>query len=244
MLLLHGYPLNNAMWAPQYSDLYDLARIIAPDFPGHGSSDPIEEDYPIALLARQCLDLLDGLGITQPIIVGGLSMGGYVALELYRQAPERIKGMILAATTHTADTVAIQSIRESQATQIRHGRLPTLIDETLPKLFSPTTLEENQELVTYIRDVMGHTDPQGAIGSLRAMKTRPDSTKTLASISVPTLVIHGEDDQLIPTEAAQSMAKLIPNAELHILPDAGHLPNLEQPDIFNDIVASFLNELD
>ena len=243
MVMLHGYPFNNGMWAPQFSDLYDLARMIAPDYPGHGSSDPLLDDgYTIELLAQQCFDLLDGLQITKPVILCGLSMGGYVALEMYRQAPERVKGLILASTRADADTAATKSIRESQVTQIRHGRLEEVNDEMIKKLFSPVTVQENSELVEYIREIMNQTTPEGAVGSLRAMKTRADSTDLLSEINVPTIVMHGEDDVLISVDTAAGMATAIPTAELHILPDAGHLPNLEQPDIFNDIVAGFLQE--
>ncbi len=243
MLLLHGYTLNNGMWAPQYSDLYDLARMIAPDFPGHGTSDILDEEYPIALLARQCLDLLDSLGITQPVVLCGLSMGGLVAFELMRQAPERVKGLILTSTQPTADSYATRTLRESQITQIRHGRYDRLMDDALPRYFSPVTLDENGDLVEFVRELVASTTPEGAIGALRAMKERPNSTGLLPKIDIPTLVIHGEDDLIVSVQEAETMAAAIPTAELHILPDAGHLPNLEQPEIFNDIVAAFLEEL-
>jgi len=244
MIMLHGFPLNNGMWAPQYSDLYDLARMIAPDYPGHGSSDPLSDTYSIELIAQQCFDLLDGLNVNQPVVLCGLSMGGYVALEMYRQAPQRIKGLVLTSTRATADSAAQKSIRESQITQISNGRFDTVINDLHPQLFSPVTHQEDKELLHYIREIMNTTSQQGAIGSLRAMKNRADPTHLLSKITVPTIVIYGEDDEIISLDTAAALAEAIPTAELHIIPDAGHLPNLEQPEIYNDISASFLEELD
>lgn len=244
LLLIHGFPLSNAIWAPQYDDLYDLARMIGPDLPGHGSSDPPAGPISIELMAEQCADLLDNLEITDPVVVCGLSMGGYVAFEFFKQNPSRVKGLILTATRAAADSEAAQSGRNAAISKIKKKGVETFTEEMLPKLFSPATLDHDEELVAYIQEIMNQTSQEGAVGALRAMKDRADSLPLLDKITVPTLIVHGEDDQIIPVEEAMEMQKLIPAADLYILENAGHLPNLEQPDVFNGLVAEFLTNIE
>lgn len=243
MLLIHGFPLSNLMWVPQYDDLYDMARIIAPDLPGHGSSDPIKGTVTMGLMAQQCADLLDNLEIFEPVVVCGLSMGGYVAFEFVRQFPERVKGLILAGTRARPDDEETQSRRNAAVSKIKQKGLDIFIEEMLPSLFAPGTLEEDEELVDYVRDMIMHTSPEGAIAALRGMKERADSLPLLPSIEVPTIVVHGEDDQIVPVAEAEEMHDLLPNSDLFIIEEAGHLVSMEQPDVFNGIVAEFLGDL-
>ena len=118
------------------------------------------------------------------------------------------------------------------------------VENMLPKLFSPKSFETNSEIVEYTRDVMLESSKIGIIGALEAIRDRPDSTATLAQIEVPTLIIHGADDQIVSVAEAKAMQAAIPNGRLLIIPDAGHLPNLEQPDIYNDALIDFLEEVD
>jgi pimeloyl-ACP methyl ester carboxylesterase len=121
----------------------------------------------------------------------------------------------------------------------------TAVNEAmLPKLFAPDNYENDEELVTFVQEMMDKTSVEGMVGALAAMRDRPDSTPTLGDIDVPVLIIHGEQDQIIPLAEAEAMMEAIPDAELVIIKDAGHLPNLEQPDEFNEAVIEFLEALE
>ncbi len=240
LLMLHAFPLDSSMWELQFQDMQDVTRLIAPDLRGHGVSNATEPPYSMTQLVDDCAGLLDNLGIHVPVVVCGLSMGGYLAFEFYRRYPERVAGLILASTRASADSEAGKKGRDEMITAVAEQGVKQLADAMLPKLLSPQTLAEDDELTEYVHDIMLHTSPKGVIGALHAMKNRPDSTPMLADIDVPTLVIHGENDQLIPVSEAKAMADAIPNAELVILPNAAHLPNLEQPEPFNDAIMDFM----
>ena len=115
VLLIHGYPLSNMLWDLQIGDLSDIARLIAPDLRGHGQTDPTDPPYSMGLFAEDCANLLDQLGMTGPVVVGGLSMGGYVAFEFARRYPERVAGLILAATRAGADSPEVKDARDKAA---------------------------------------------------------------------------------------------------------------------------------
>ena len=242
VLWIHGYPLNNLLWDFQIDGLADIARLIAPDLRGHGGTDPTPPPYSVELFADDCVRLLDSLGMEGPVVVVGLSMGGYVALDMARRHPDRVAGLILAATRAGADSPEARAGRDKAAgVAIAEGIVP-IVEAMLPKLLAPGTYAAEPDLVDYVRDMMLETSVDGAVGALAAMRDRPDSTPLLPSLAVPTLVIHGEEDQLIPVSEAQAMQRAIPGAELVIVPGAGHLPNLEQPDVFNDAVREFLEQ--
>lgn len=240
VLFVHGYPLNRQLWAPQVDGLSSAARIIAPDLRGHGESPPIPGPYPMELLADDLAAFLDALQISAPIVLCGLSMGGYVSFAFYRKYPQRLAGLILAATRAAADSPEGRQNRDHAAEKARQEGVRAVADGMLPKLLSPQTLDSRPELVEQVRNIMYGTSLEGMLGDLMGMKQRPDSTPLLAEIACPTLVIAGADDQVIPVTEAENMYAAIPNARLQILPHAGHLLNLEQPEAFNAIVDEFL----
>lgn len=240
VLLIHGFPLNNMLWDLQVGDLSDIARLIAPDLRGHGMTEPTEPPYSVGLFAEDCANLLDQLGITGPVVVGGLSMGGYVAFEFCRRYPERVAGIILAATKAGADSDDAKKGRDEAASKAIAEGTSVIADGMLPKLLAPDNYETHPDLVDFTHKMMLETSPEGVVGALAAMRDRPDSTPDLAGLDVPALVIHGEEDQLIPRAEAEAMAAALPQSRLVILGDAGHLPNLEQPEAFNDAVREFL----
>ncbi|MCB8967742.1 MAG: alpha/beta fold hydrolase [Ardenticatenaceae bacterium] len=242
LLLIHGFPLSSAMWELQIEDLGDMVRVVAPDLRGHGRSGDTPPPYSVTMFADDCADLLDYLAIPGPVIVGGLSMGGYVAFEFYRRYPERVAGLILAATRAGADTPEGKAGRDKMAQMAREEGVEAVAAAMLPKLLAPITYKEQTDVVEFVQEMMEDTSLAGVLGALAAMKERPDSTPTLAEIDVPTLIIHGAEDQLIPVIEAQAMHKAIAGSQLVVLPDAGHMPNLEQPDEFADAVADFLEQ--
>jgi pimeloyl-ACP methyl ester carboxylesterase len=243
LLLIHGFPLNSAMWEPQLEDLADLARVIAPDLRGHGHSESVPGPYTMAMLANDCASLLDHLGIDIPVVVCGMSMGGYVALEFYRRYPQQVAGLILVATRAGADSPEGKANRDKLADAVRREGVGAAISAMLPKLMGPQTYGDDPELVEIVTEMMKATSVEGAVGALMAMRERPDSTATLAEIDVPTLIIHGADDAIIPVSEAEAMQAAIQNAQLVVIPAAGHMVNLEQADAFSDAVADFLDAL-
>jgi pimeloyl-ACP methyl ester carboxylesterase len=163
-----------------------------------------------------------------------------VAFEICRRHPERVAGLILAATKATADPDAAKAARDESARVAAAEGAGPIVAGMLPKMLAPQTYEEEPDLVEFLQDLMLATSAEGMVGALAAMRDRPDSTPDLPGLAVPTLVIHGEDDQLIPPAEAQAMAAAIPEAELVIVPGAGHMVNLEQPAVFNEAVRGFL----
>ena len=243
LLLLHGFPLNSNLWEPQMDDLRDVARVLAPDLRGHGLSDQGEEPYSVQLMADDCLGLLQAVGVQEPVVLCGHSMGGYVAFDFYRRYPEWIAALILVATRAAPDSPEGREDRDRMAQHARKEGVPAIADDMLPKLLAPENYENDHELVAYVRDMVESTSLNGLVGALQAMKERADSRPLLAEIDVPVLIISGEEDQLIPVSEAEEMRDALPNAELVLIPGAGHLPNLEQPLEFNELLWDFLESL-
>lgn len=242
VLWIHGYPLSSALWELQVADLADIARQITPDLRGHGMTASTPPPYTMEMYADDCVRLLDHLGITVPVVVGGLSMGGYVTFELCRRHPDRVAGLILAATRAGADSAEGQAGRDAAAALASSDGVEAVVEGMLPKLLAPGAYKDQPDLVAFVRDMMLETSVDGMVGALAAMRDRRDSTPDLAGFGVPALVIHGQDDQLIPVSEAQATAAALPEADLVTVPDAGHLPNLEQPDVFDDAVRGFLEQ--
>jgi pimeloyl-ACP methyl ester carboxylesterase len=243
LLLIHGFPLNHTLWDSQAANLCEIARVITPDLRGFGASNPVQGIYSMDLLAQDCRELLDHLGIHKPVVIGGLSMGGYIAFAFYRLFSERVRGLILAATRAGTDTPEGKANRENSARLVSELGISVLIDAMLPKMMASKTYAGRPSLVESVRKMMETTSVEGAIGAQLGMKDRSDSTPTLLHITQPTLILHGDGDQLVPLGEAERMQAAIDGSQLTILPDAGHLLNLEQPDLFNQAVRQFLTAL-
>ena len=244
LLLIHGFPLNREMWHPQIETLSSIMKVIAPDLRGHGRSPPTSGPYPMDLLADDCAAVLNSLGIDKPAIVCGLSMGGYVAFALFRRYPSLIRGMILAATRAGADSPETKENREKAAASVEENGIQNVVDSMLPRLLAPQTYSEQPKLVEKVKTIMDQTSSQGMVAALKGMKTRTDATPILEEINIPVLILHGADDQLIPPSEAELMHSRIEGSQMEVIPNASHLPNLEQPGEFNQAVTRFLNSLD
>jgi 3-oxoadipate enol-lactonase len=243
LLFIHGYPLSRKMWQPQLTGLSDIATVISLDMRGHGESYPFEGPYSMDLLAEDCYRLLKHLKVKPPLVVCGLSMGGYTTFALFRKYPHWFTGMILTATRPGQDSPEGKVNRDAGIKNVREHGVTFIVDNMLPKLVSPVTYSSNPRLVNSIHDIMMETSVNGVVGALQGMRDRPDSTPLLSQVKCPALIIHGVDDQLIPVKEAESMHQQLPGSQLVILPQAGHLPNLEQPDLFNRAVHKFLLDL-
>jgi pimeloyl-ACP methyl ester carboxylesterase len=170
-------------------------------------------------------------------------MGGYVAFELLRRHPGRISALILMSTRATPDDADGRAKRDTMIARVRRDGPAFLADEMTPKLLAPMSLQTMPDVVQQVRAMAAAGSPHGIAGALAAMRDRPDSTALLPTITVPTLVLAGRDDQLIPVAAARAMADAIPDAQHAIIPSAGHLPPLEQPVNTGRVVREFLEAL-
>lgn len=240
LVLVHGYPLNRKLWRRQVDGLQDAARVLAPDLRGHGDSGATPGVYTMDLLADDLKAFLDGVGITQPVTLCGLSMGGYVTFAFYRRYPERVENLILTATRAAADTPEVKANRSQAMQRARLEGIEAIIDGMLPRLVTAQTAARHPELVDELRAIMRHTSLEAVLGDLEGMRERADSTSTLEQIRVPTLVIHGAQDVIVPLAEAQAMQAAIPGAQLVVIENAGHLPNLEQTEAFNRAIQDFI----
>lgn len=187
----------------------------------------------MARYARDVLDLLDALGIERAIMAG-LSMGGYVLMQILRDAPERVSAVLLCSTREVPDGADARANRLRQAAEVEAGGTASVVDAMLPKMIVSEPLRGS------VRHIMESASPAGVVAALKAMAARPDSTETLRSIRVPALVTAGERDAIIPVSDAERMQSLIPGAALAVIPNAAHLANFERPEEFNARVEQFL----
>jgi len=239
VVLLHAFPLNADMWRPQLERVPDGWRYVAPDLGGFGpGAGARDEPVTMADLAADVGALLDVLAIDQAVI-GGLSMGGYVTLALFRAARGRFSGIILADTRPQADTEEGRAGRRTMLDVVREGGPAAVIDQMLPKLLGDTSRRERPAVEAEVRRMATANPASGIAGAIHAMMGRPDSTDLLAKMSCPALVLVGEEDTLTPPADAEAMQRLLPRSRLVILPHAGHLSNLETPDAFASALADF-----
>jgi pimeloyl-ACP methyl ester carboxylesterase len=243
IVFLHAFPLSRTMWTAQENALSSQFRIITLDLRGHGESDAPLWRYTLDQSADDVRALLDHLAIQQAVFVG-LSMGGYILFAFHRKYADRVQGLILADTRAQADTVEGKDGRFQMA-QTAYKKGPSAIaDLMIPKLLSSITVQTKPDLVRHVRAMIEGNQISGIAGDLMAMAERPDSIPLLSHIACPTQIIVGELDQATPPSDAKLMADQIPNARLAVIPQAAHLANLEQSEIFNQIVASFASALD
>ena len=243
LLFIHGYPLSRKIWESQLAGLSDIASVVSLDLRGHGESFPFPPPYTMDMLADDCRRLLDSVGVNFPIVVCGLSMGGYVNLALYRKYPGIFKGMILTSTRAGADSPEGRASRDAAVTNVRQNGVPFIADGMLPKTVSSVTASSQPKLMNQILNIMLETSVQGVVGASQGMRDRPDSTPLLSQIKIPVLIVHGADDQLIPLGEAEAMHNQIAGSQLLEIPGAGHLLNMEQPEKYNQAVREFLESL-
>ncbi len=243
IVMIHGFPLNRKIWQPQLQNLTDSARMLAVDLRGFGESPSTSGPSTMDLYAKDIAEMLDRLDIIAPVLVG-LSMGGYVALSFYRRYARWLSGLILVSTRASADSKETKESRDRMVNIVKEPEgIKSITNIMLPKMLSPKSYIEKPELVSLVKEIMETSSVDGISGALMGMKDRSDSTEILTGFNIPTLIIHGSDDQLVPLAEAESMAKAIPNSKFQVIPNAGHLPNMEQPDQFNNIMSTFLKEL-
>jgi pimeloyl-ACP methyl ester carboxylesterase len=227
------------MFEPQMEALSEERRVVAPDYPGFGRSPRTPAQPDVRYYAEAVRRLLDRLGIER-VVLGGVSMGGYVAFGCLRLFPERVSGLILSNTRPEPDSEEMRENRKNMARRVAEEGVEVLIELQMERLLARDTLENDEAVVEKVRAMIFESSPNGVVAALGAMRDRPDSTPLLESIEVPTLVIGGEEDGISSPEVMGAMAEKIPNSRHVTLARAGHLSNLETPEGFNAALKEFL----
>ena len=244
LLLIHGHPFDHTMWQRQFEPITRLGwRLIVPDLRGYGASaggvsDGCEKT-PLEIFARDLLALLDHLCIEQTV-VAGLSMGGQIAMEICRQAPHRVKGLVLAATFPQPETALGKQQRIAAAERLMNEGMAAYAAETLPKMLAARSIQTAPEVAEHVLRMMRSASPAGAAAALRGRAERPDYSTVLAHFERPALIVVGDEDAFTTRQDADRMHTLLKDSQLLWLSGVGHMPNLEQPEAFNRALSGFL----
>jgi len=239
VVFLHGYPLSHAMWQPQLEALSRDHHVVLLDLPGYGLAAEWPVPNTLAGFSRHLYGMLASR-FAGPLALVGHSFGGYVALQLYHDAPELFSALILTNTRSEADTPEARAQRLATAGQLEDPTHHLDVEAITRSLVAPATWARRGPVVETVRSMVRETRSSTVIASLHAIADRPDLTPVLSTVHVPTLVLWGAEDQLIPPARSQSMVPRIPNGRGVSIPGAGHLPSLEAPESFDRTLNEFL----
>ncbi|MFD5078806.1 alpha/beta fold hydrolase [Streptomyces sp. NPDC058371] len=240
LVLIHGHPFDRTMWVPQIAAFSPARRVIAPDLRGYGASPVVPGSTPLAAFAEDIAGLLDGLGVGE-FVLGGLSMGGQIVMECYRQFPDRIRGLVLADTFPAAETPEGRKARNDMADRLLREGMRGYADEVLHKMVAPYA---DAEVAAHVHRMMTAAPPEGAAAALRGRAERPDYRELLTRVTVPALVVVGADDTYTSVRDAEAMHAALPDSTLRVIESSAHLPNLERPAEFNRALSAFLARVD
>jgi pimeloyl-ACP methyl ester carboxylesterase len=242
LLLVHGHPFNRSMWGPQVSAVAESGwRVVAPDLRGYGETTVVPGTTTFDVFAADLAALLDHLAI-KDVVIGGLSMGGQIAMEFVRLYPHRVRGLVLAATFPEPETDDGKRRRSAMADRLLHEGMRPYANEVLAKMLAARSITSYPAVADHVMAMMQATDPEGAAAAVRGRGERPSYEPTLASLAVPTLVVVGSEDVFTTREQAERMRNLAKHSELLWLDGVGHMPNLENPAMFNSALVRFLHE--
>ena len=242
VVLIHAFPMSHEMWLPQVEPLNEHWRVVTYDVRGLGRSDPGEGEFTIDHYVDDLFLLMDTLRIERAT-VAGLSMGGYILLRAHQRDPERFAALVLASTRTQPDDDQGRQGREKSIRDIQSRGLRPFAEDFVKKVFAPQTFTMAPQVIDHQVQVIQSHDPIGVIGALRALAGRPDTGDTLERIQAPTLLLFGEEDALTPPAVGRAMQGRIKGSELTVIPQAAHLCNLERPEVFNDHLLTFLENL-
>ncbi len=241
VVFLHGFPHHRALWAPQVGALLDRARCIAPDLRGFGESSVVAP-YSIDQYADDLAALLDSLRIERAVVCG-LSMGGYVALAFWRRHRPRIRALVLMDTRAGSDSAEAREKRDQMIALARSRGSEAVADAMITGMVGKRTRGKCPEVVDDVHRMLESAPVEGVVGALESLRDRPDSTSTLATIDVPTLIVVGEDDVLTPPSEAALLHAGIRGSTLEVITGAGHVSNVERPAAVNHVLTEFLAKL-
>lgn len=240
LLFVHGFPLSRGAWQNQVTAFAPTHRVLAPDLRGLGDSGASEGPTPMARFAEDLAALLRGLKVG-PVVLVGHSMGGYVALAFQEGFPDLLGGLVLVGTRAGADTPETAAKRRASAEKVGAEGVGFIVADMAPKMLAADNRDPG--MARQVRALMAPSSAQGVASALLGMADRPDATPRLGQIRVPTLVITGAEDTVIPPSESELLAQAIPRAQLEIIPQAGHLVAFEQPEAFNRCLATWLTRV-
>lgn len=240
LLFLHAFPLDQSMWDANRAALSKNFELITVDLPGFGGSSPLAGEPTLAAMAQEIVKTIDGIGLKDKFVIAGLSMGGYVLLQLLQQIPDRFRAVAFVSTRSAADTDAARENRFKNIDLVQKEGLKALADKSVPALVGKTSLQKDPSIGARVHASIEAQKPEGVVNALRAMAARSDTTSVLSQINVPALVVAGAEDVIIPSAEMEAMAHKIPTAEFNLMPEAGHLLNIEQPRLFEELFLKFL----
>lgn len=238
IIFIHGFPFSHEMWNEQVKLLAETHRVIAYDVRGHGRSELGDGHILIDFLVDDLFALMDHLSIESANVVG-LSMGGYITLRAVEREPSRFLSLVLCNTKSEGDTNEAKIKRADAIRTIRADGVKVFAENFIQSVFAKESFDKRPEAIRKIRTIIENTSPETLCRTLIALAARTDTTESLNKITVPTLILVGKEDQLTPPAAAQSMANRIRDAQIHIIPHAAHMSNLENPEEFNTQLRNF-----
>jgi 3-oxoadipate enol-lactonase len=246
IVFVHGHPFNRTMWDAQRGPVTAAGwRMVNADLRGYGQSSIIAGKTPLDLFVDDVAAGLDHLGIEKAVIAG-LSMGGQITMGFAQKYPQRVIGLVLAATFPQAETPEGRIKRYETADRIEHGAekaYQTYVDELLPGMMAVDTFRNQPDVAAFVEGMMRNTDPRGAAAALRGRAERQEFVTTLANFNKPALIVIGDQDSFTTVTDGEAMHRLMPHAKLLIVPGVGHMPNLEARELFNEELVAFLDRL-
>lgn len=242
LIFIHGFPFDKSSWQPQMMYFKQKHRVIAYDIRGFGGSTAGTETASIALFADDLVQFIDSLHIEKAIVCG-LSMGGYILLNAVQRYSNRFEALILCDTQCIPDSEATSAKRKQTILAIQAGGLKTFTDGFLKNVFVETSLKNKSNWVKNIKHIMLSTPIETITSTLSALAERSETCSSLQEIKVPTLILCGREDTVTPVAQSEILHREIPHSILHIIENAGHLSNLEQPELFNKHITHFIASL-
>ncbi len=244
IVFVHGFPFDHAMWDEQLAHFGHGRRAIAVDLRGFGASEVTSGTVTMEQMAEDLDALLTALAVAEPVVLCGLSMGGYVAFQFWKRFRARLRGLVLCDTRAVADTPEGAAGRRKLADDVRAHGTGILPETMLPKLFAPATFAARGEIIEAARRMITAQRPEGVAAALGGMAERPDVRSYLPEIAVPTLVVVGEHDAITTADEMQAMAGAISQSQFAVIPEAGHMTPMENPAAFDAALEALLASLD
>ncbi|MFZ1593264.1 MAG: alpha/beta hydrolase [Chitinophagales bacterium] len=239
IIFLHGFPFDKSMWAKQLDFFATTNRVIAIDIRGFGKSTDESTPLSIDLFSDDLMLFMNQMKISKAIICG-LSMGGFIALNAQARFPDRFEAIILCDTQCIADTIEVKLNRYKTIDEIALNGTLNFNEAFIKKVFCKNSFTNKQEIVTQLRSVVMANPEQIIINGLKALAERSETCSTLSEINIPTLIICGREDEVTPLEQSEFLHTSIKASVLHIIDNAGHVSNIEQPEEFNNEISKFL----
>lgn len=241
IVLVHGFPLDRRMWREQIGPLSATHQVINPDLRGFGQSVVTPGETTMVQMADDLAAMLDGLAVREPVVLCGLSMGGYIAWQFFLRHRDRLAGLILCDTRAVADSPDSAALRHKAAAQVLADGPEALAEAMHHRMFSRSTKEHRTQITTFIREMMLGQSREGIAAAARGLAARIDATPVLAQIDVPALLVVGNEDKISPADEMRDMARQIRGAEFAEIPDVGHMAPLEAPGPVNAAMLAFLD---